>query len=133
MTMAQARVNDVLIGSSAVQTKPNHLQVVDATGARDAALAVNLKHAIFQEAGTATLTVRIQGSTDGTNWKPLDASAPPYTIQVVASGAGSWAGASKSWTLSIEGWRWLRVQYTLTSTTVESDTLAIVSSEFNVN
>lgn len=94
---------------------------------------VTLEHLLFGEAATATLTARVQGSSDRANFLSLDATPTTYTIQIVATGAGAVAGASKSWTLPVDGWRWLRAMYTFTSNAVESSVSAFLSAELNVD
>jgi hypothetical protein len=132
--MIRAQVNDVwLSANSVLPVKPHHLQVVDCEGARQAALVVTLQHLLFEEVTSATLTARVQGTTDGANWVLLDALPTPYTITVSVSAPGPAAGGTKSWTLPVSGWRWLRAKYTFTAMSVESNVTAFLTADLRLD
>lgn len=98
-----AAVNDVYLEATDSAPTTEHLQELDATGARTAALVARIEHFT----ANASLAGTVQGSNDRGVWHDL--SGGPHvslsSCTVVGSGAA----------IAVAGWRWLRVEYVLTS------------------
>ena len=130
--MAQANINDMWMRATSTAAAQQFVQILDATGARDASVVVTLKTVEFSAAATATLEATVQAGDDGGNWFPLSATTPDVSIAIVATGAGRVVGEPKHKPLgSPKGWRWLRVQYDLSVTTGTVD--AVISATLNAN
>jgi len=112
--MTHADIDDLYLRAESFTVAGyEHLQMLDATGARTAALGVELKRAKFSGAGSATLTVRVQHGNDLGNWFSLTS---PITFALVAGGAGELPGEAKAVSgVAVDGFRWLRVEYELTT------------------
>lgn len=126
--MTRSDINDLYMRAEAFGgASYDHLQVLDATGSKTAALTVELKRVKFGAAGTATLKAAIQRSNDLGNWFP---EGTPVTFTVIATGAADMPGESKALAdFAVKGFRWLRVEYELATTGAVVE--ALLSAQLN--
>jgi hypothetical protein len=112
--VTSADINDLYLRAESFSVPGyEHAQIVDATGSRTAALVVVLKRAAFSGAGSATLIARLQHSNDLGNWFSI---ASPVTFTLVATGVGDVSGEAKGVAdIAVQGFRWLRTEYSLTT------------------
>lgn len=131
--MLEATVDHVWMRATSVAPKTEFLQELEVFDGATASLTVSVESAKYVEAGSSTLTARVQVSNDRANWRLVNEGSPDVSIQVVATGAGQVAGSSQGKPeLPVAGWKWMRVYYLLTTNLVESNVDVILSAELNV-